>query len=298
MHSRLRRLLHPLNLAGLFAWAAVAMTVHWGDPATLHLRWIAALLFLFAFFADEIFGRPPKPVLWAAWMVQAIGALWLVWLAPRDGTTPVLLVMLVAKMAYAMPPRMLVPVAIALNVALYLILRQQGHPAPLTVTVLYAAFEAFAALTMHYARSAEDARDRLARVNADLLATRALLADSSRDAERLRVARELHDVAGHKLTALRLNLRALVADEDAVPQLKLAEQLSAELLGDIRGVVHALRDVDGLDIGTALRALAAPFPRPPGPGSPATSPGRTGRPCGRVSPRLRTGDSPRKGEIP
>src|SRR3546814_7150030 len=43
--------------------------------------------------------------------------------------------------------------------------------------------------------------------------------DAARDAERLRVARELHDVAGHKLTALTLNLRALAAD----PQLGARE---------------------------------------------------------------------------
>ena len=101
-------------------------------------------------------------------------------------------------------------------------------------------------------------------VNADLLATRALLADSARDAERLRVARELHDVAGHKLTALTLNLRAL-ASEPAFAErreLQVAQQMSAEVLGDIRSVVQALRDSSGLDLGTALRALAAPMPRP------------------------------------
>ena len=38
--------------------------------------------------------------------------------------------------------------------------------------------------------------------------------------------------------------------------------MSAELLGDIRNVVQALRDSSGLDLGTALRALAAPMPRP------------------------------------
>jgi signal transduction histidine kinase len=56
-------------------------------------------------------------------------------------------------------------------------------------------------------------------------------------------------------------LRALQAASPS-PQLQLVEQLSAELLGDIRGVVHALRDAPGLDIDTALRALAAPYPRP------------------------------------
>ena len=122
----------------------------------------------------------------------------------------------------------------------------------------------FAVLTVHYARSAEASRDALALVNADLLATRALLADATRDAERLRMARELHDVAGHNLTAFTLNLRALAADPALAPreELRTAQAAAARLMGDIRGVVHALRDARGLDIGTALQALAAPLPRP------------------------------------
>ena len=42
----------------------------------------------------------------------------------------------------------------------------------------------------------------------------------------------------------------------------IAQQLSSELLEDIRNVVQALRDTRGLDMQTALRALAAPMPRP------------------------------------
>ena len=53
---------------------------------------------------------------------------------------------------------------------------------PLLVVAMYGGFQAFAALIAHYARSAERARDQLARVNADLLATRALLADSAQAA--------------------------------------------------------------------------------------------------------------------
>ncbi|MGH8078688.1 MAG: sensor histidine kinase, partial [Lysobacter sp.] len=99
---------------------------------------------------------------------------------------------------------------------------------------------------------------------ADLLATRALLADSARDAERLRVARELHDVAGHKLTAMTLNLRVLAGDPTLAGrhELAIAQQMAAELLGDIRNVVQALRDSRGLDLRTALHALAAPMPKP------------------------------------
>ena len=123
---------------------------------------------------------------------------------------------------------------------MYLILRAKGHDYAVMVVLIYAGFEMFAGVTVHASRSAEEARDRLARVNADLLATRSLLADASRDAERMRLARELHDVLGHKLTAMRINLRALAGEPGASDSLKLCEQLSAELQDDVRGVVQAL----------------------------------------------------------
>lgn len=71
-------------------------------------------------------------------------------------------------------------------------------------------------------------------------------------------------MAGHKLTAMRIHLRLLRAEPALAPRedLRMLEQLSGELLGDIRSVVQSLRDDAGLDLHTALHALAAPFPRP------------------------------------
>ena len=260
MRATLARLLHPLNLAGLATWLAVAMslrgsTLGWQIDALLLVAWLLA--FLAANLACE--RRPWRRA--AIFAIEAASALALVWLPANSSTSPVLLVVLAAQLAMTYPLRVVLPFAVIANLAVYLMVGRQGHPNPLALVLSYGGFQLFAALTSHYARSAEEARDRLARVDADLLATRALLADSARDGERLRVARELHDVAGHKLTALRLNLRALQAASPS-PQLQLVEQLSAELMGDIRDVVHALRDAGGLDIDTALRALAAPYPRP------------------------------------
>src|SRR5690606_2460362 len=185
-------------------------------------------------------------------------------LSYRGSASQVLLVIWAACVFAHWTPRTATAAAVLVNLGFYLALRHGGHGAPAPMVLINMGFQALAAICVHYARSAEESRDALARVNADLLATRTLLADSARDAERLRMARELHDVAGHKLTALRLNLRGLAADPElgARQELVLAAQLSAELMADLRQVVQSLRDESGLDLVTALRALAAPFPRP------------------------------------
>lgn len=265
MSTVLRSLLQPLTLAAMFTWLAVALGLRAEDAGHKPLLWTLLLAYLLALLCGDFLPRHRKRIGTAVLLaIEAACALALVWLAPRGGTAPVLLVVLVAQLATHYPARATVPMVVAINVALYLILRNAGYAEPALVTMLYGGFQAFAALTAHYASTAEQSRDALAMVNADLLATRALLADSARDAERLRVARELHDVAGHKLTAMTLNLRALAADPALAErhELAIAQQMSAELLGDIRDVVQALRDARGLDLRTALRALAAPLPKP------------------------------------
>lgn len=257
----LRTALQPLNLGGILTWLAVALALP-ADGAEA-AAWAALLAFLVLFLAHSFVGQRARTahVLLA---LQSLCALAIVVAAPRGGTAPVLLVVVVAQAAHWLSPRATAALALGLDAALYLILREAGHPAPLIVAIVYAGFQGFAALTAHYARAAMESRDALARVNADLLATRALLADSARSAERLRVSRELHDVAGHHLTALTLNLRALAADPAVAdrPELARCQALARDLLADIRGIVRTMREDRGLDLATALRALAAPFPRP------------------------------------
>ena len=262
---RLRAPQEPMLLAGLVTWAAAALGLRVEEATQPALMWTLAAIYLVAFLSADLLPRRwERRVLPVALLVEAVCALVLVWLAPRSGTAPVLLVVLVAQLALVMPARVTVAAVAVLNIALYLLLRGAGYSEPLLVTTLYIGFQAFAALVAHYARTAEASRDALARVNADLLATRALLADTARGNERLRVARELHDVAGHKLTALTLNLRLLARDPALAARAELAtsRRLATELLSDLRGLVAAMRHDAGLDLATALRALAAPLPRP------------------------------------
>ena len=263
MREILHRLLQPLTLAGLFALGAIALVMRYVDLGQRALGWALLGLFTAAFLYEVLTAC-------RGWRMRIVTgampfiALVLIWLDPRPGVAPVLLVIWVAVAAGLWPTRVLVPAALAVNAGFWLVLHRAGLGNPFTVMTVNASFQLFAGLCVHYATRAERARDALALVNADLLATRALLADSARDAERLRVARELHDVAGHKLTALKLNLRALAAEPALAgrAEIGMAEQLSAELLEDLRDVVHTLRDTRGVDLETAIRALAAPLPQP------------------------------------
>lgn len=265
MSTTRHHIFDPLNLAALLTLGAVAFSMRYYDPARQSAAWLLLGLFSLAFLSLSLFPPRLRRVEHAVIAVMPVIALALIALDPKPGTAPVLLVIWIAVAFSDWSPRVATIALVVVDTLYYLILKYvAGFGAPLMSVLIFAGFQAFAALCMHYARSAERARDALARVNADLLATRALLADSARDAERLRVARELHDVAGHKLTAMRLNLRALGEDPAFAdhPQVRIAEQLSGELLGDIRNVVQALRDGGQLDLETALRALAAPMPRP------------------------------------
>ena len=235
MPDALRNLLHPMHLAGLCTLGAVAMSLRWIAGTHPALAW--ALLGAFAIAQlshDGVRRRSPRTA--DALLLMPVLALLLLWINPRVGTAQVLLVIWTAVVASHWSGRAVVAAIALSGLGQYLLMLDYGHSAPLTVTLLYTGFQGFAAVTACALRNAENSRDALVRVNADLLATRALLADSARDSERVRVARELHDVAGHTLTALTLNLRALASDPQLRerPELQVAQQLCGELMGDIR----------------------------------------------------------------
>jgi signal transduction histidine kinase len=121
-----------------------------------------------------------------------------------------------------------------------------------------AGFQMFASLTTALMLREASARAALARANAELLATRALLAESSRAGERLRIARDLHDTLGHHLTALSLQLdvASRLATGDAAGHVGRAHAVTRLLLAEVRSVVGEIRDRGAVDVAQAIRALA------------------------------------------
>ncbi|MEO5686504.1 MAG: histidine kinase [Burkholderiaceae bacterium] len=107
------------------------------------------------------------------------------------------------------------------------------------------------------------ARIKLAASHAELQATQALLADTVRTAERLRIARDLHDSIGHHLTALNLHLD--LADRQlagANASVHTARELSRSLLSEVRVVVSSERGDQFIDLKQSLQTLCDGIPAP------------------------------------
>lgn len=265
----LRQQVSPLNLAAHITWIAVAVDLWRQDfgawrsgvpaivSATLLVAFVVAL-------AANVSGRLRSPACAFAVLAQGVCALALV-ASTRISSTPILLIVVIAQAGSVWSTRAVVLWMLASSAALYVVIAGATWNADVALgIVMQIGFQSFAVLMTRFAAAAERRAEELRAINAELVATRSLLAAGARDQERLRLSRELHDVAGHTLTALKLNLRALQQQAPAhlVDEVAQCTQLADELLGDLRGVVRQMRSDDGIDLGRALDSLAAPFRKP------------------------------------
>lgn len=259
----------PLAWASYFAWAAVWLTAvsvmarPGGVPTLIDVVLFAFLVCWMACLLDDLIPRRVYDAFLVALTLLTAVALWFI----PTGSTPILLILLATQFTNRLPAPYLALALVAINLYFGGVMigpwgagmRNAG------LTMLgFSGFQLFAVLVMRYANKAERMAEDLQSVNARLLATRSLLAETARDQERLRLSRELHDVAGHKLTALKLNLRALARrlDAEAAGEVGEATALADELLQDLRSVVRHLRETEGIDLAESLREVARPLPRP------------------------------------
>jgi len=244
------------------AWLAAASSVFASGLAVPFGHWLvgcaALVLFLVALGVRAVLEErsASDAALSAAVITQAALAPVSLWML-NDHLLAVLLVLAAAQLAVLHKRRAAIAALILANCALFAWLAesQKGLKA-LQVGLAYVAFQLFAAFVARAAYAAYDSRRDLLRANRELQAARALVAEGARAQERLRLSRELHDIAGHKLTALKLQLSIeLRTRAEASTTLSRCLSLADELLTDIRAVVSALRQEDTIDLRSALLAL-------------------------------------------
>jgi signal transduction histidine kinase len=129
-------------------------------------------------------------------------------------------------------------------------------------SLLYAGFSTFVFVTGYVAKQQAAAREEQRRLIAELRAARTLLAENSRVGERLRISRELHDLLGHHLTALSLNLEVAghLSEGKAQEHVRQSHALAKLLLSDVREAVSEMRQGCAIDILAAIAPLVQPMP--------------------------------------
>jgi signal transduction histidine kinase len=261
-------------LAGVVAWSAVLVpsvivVFRRSAPGPDEAAYLGAVLLFGAIFVvlagpwrSPAVGRAPS-----AWVGAAVAsAAAAVMLAHEVGLAAILFILSTALAAHHLSPQLTYGVVAfqTLTTAIAATLATTDLLVIGVQTTAIAAFQLFAATTTTTMIAERRLRRRLGEANAELRATRALLRETSKLAERARISRELHDLVGHHLTALNLHLEVAshLAEGRAVEPVARARAIAKLLLADVRGVVSDLRATGDVDVRGVLTELVTDLPRP------------------------------------
>lgn len=245
-----------LDFTAYLTWVIVAIpTMTWQIRAHhIDYLWIACYAAFIVFFAlhDRLRLGSVIP--------QSLLAIACCYLEPT-GFQPVLLVIVAAQLASCT-----IPVAIAWIIALNAAVAFSFDKPEGTLPIMlgYFGFELFAYFSVRIAVKESHARQELAEANAELRVATELLDLNSRTAERLRIARDLHDLLGHHLAALSINLEVArhLVDGDALAQIEKSQAVTKLLLSDVRDAVSRLREDEPLDLTAAVQSLSEVIQKP------------------------------------
>jgi signal transduction histidine kinase len=273
----LNRLNHTqlLRYAGLFTWAMVGIPIvlsnlYFPDadveesllskPDMLGST-VAYFVFGLAYWlvTHDLGARKPRWYDIALLAVMSFAAIAVSQLT-GTGLGGILLMIVAGVIPWLMPISAAVIWLILQHIALVpVFIKGQGFTpvAAILQTALYIGYSSFTFMTGLVARQQAQAREEQRRLNAELRATRVLLSESSRMSERLRISRELHDLLGHHLTALSLNLEVAghLTEGKAHDHVKQSHTLAKLLLTDVREAVSEMREDGGIDLKTAFNSL-------------------------------------------
>ncbi|WP_423186893.1 sensor histidine kinase [Alishewanella sp. d11] len=264
------KLKFPLaTLAGVITWLLVALLtlyILWQLPGEQPIFSVSLLLLLFGLcfilLTQEehplgVTGRYGRYLLWLP-LACAFALLWLLPTRHFDYLA-ILTIIWVCLLPYVMSQQRAFLLTL-LVVASWFSLQAWLDQRSLWITAsLYAAFHFFAVIMQSAILAEQEAKQALAAKNLELQSAQQLLLAASRESERLRIARDLHDLLGHHLTALTIQLQvaSYQSTGDAKLQVDNSLQLARLLLTDVREAVSTLREPTGLNLQQLLKPVFA-----------------------------------------
>jgi len=256
-----------LMLAGLLVWSIAGLRVvaavwQGGATASTLIDLTAWLVFLAAFLSHV--WRESRSIMGAriaALAVQSACAIVLANSAGGTGMEIALLVMVAGQLPGCISLGASVAWILVQTAAIFVAQVAGGDTPSLSGGVLffgsYIAFQLFALGAASLAESERGAREALAAANQGLERMHGLAVETARHAERLRIARDLHDSLGHRLTALGLTLEAArhVSAEEVQAKVAEARGLASALIDDLRSSVRDIRDNEAPELRSLLEGL-------------------------------------------
>lgn len=270
------RPLDLLRFAGLFTRLCLTIPLLFSRlvlgqpvPAEQYLAWWALHVLFGLTYWNQVRELPLKATLSYRLVTLAVltGSALAICLASETALGGILLLVVAGLVPWMLPNAAAICWLLGQNVLLAFVLAFLPDATFASASVnagLFLSISLFAFISSYVALRQHEARDELRKVNSELRATQALLAENTRIAERVRISRELHDLVGHHLTALTLNLEVAthLVQGKALEHVQQAHSLAKLLLADVREVVSDMRDDDKVDLSAALTTLVEGVPEP------------------------------------
>jgi signal transduction histidine kinase len=253
-----------LHFSGFLTWSVICylslINLNFGSEFFLKLSAfiIFYLSFVWVVFSDENTKLSVKKVLLS---VEIVTVLWLI-LYDRYNVAAILLVLIATQLPSMFTRKKALLLMFLVSFAHFCIAYDDSFISAFFQVIIYFMLQVFGFSAIETVRREEKAKKELAAINQELLATRFMLKTSSQKQERLRISRDLHDVIGHQLTALSLNLEVAKhkVSEEFKPLLEENLQLAKTLLTDVRQVVKEMRDQEQFDLVSSLENLINQLP--------------------------------------
>ncbi|WP_049623554.1 sensor histidine kinase [Frateuria defendens] len=246
-------------------WGLAAVSSPWSQSPALVGWAISYVLFGVSYLGltADLQARPSLLKM-AGLVVMTVSAIVVGWCS-QSGLSAMLMVVISVVLPWLLPLSAALVWMLVQNLLLIPIIANYPNWTVVTAALqvcMYLGISAITFFTSTVARQQAEAREVQRQLNSELRATRALLAESTRIAERMRIARDLHDLVGHHLTALSLNLEVAshLANAEAAEHVRKAQATAKHLLSDVREVVSELRQDDAVDLTQALRSLIEGVP--------------------------------------
>ncbi len=268
------KLLERIGLGGIAAfgtWLIIfSISVYWLPSADESIRdnsgvivflFIAYISCFFAITNDK--SDHTSPTFYFLYGSQLACAFALMWLLPIN-FLPILTVIWVALLPHFTTLKRSLMICLVV-IIVWFVLYDYRWDERNTIfnALLYSTFYFFAIFMTYETVKAENARNEADRLNKELQATQHLLAQASRQNERTRIARDLHDLLGHHLTALIINLQVAghISEGEAKSKIEQCHSLAKLLLSDVREAVSTLRDNQQLEFTKMLSLMCEQVPK-------------------------------------